>query len=72
MEVQAGAYQPPERAPGVSADHHVGGLKAPGNLKALAHSCISALNKRLNALYVHGDYLNEKRQQSSLGSSWRV
>lgn len=55
-------YQPPRTSPGVSADHHVGGLKAPGNLKALA-----LLNKRLNALnalYVHGDYLYEKKRKS--------
>lgn len=28
----------PRASPGVSADHHVGGLKVPSNLKALAHS----------------------------------
>lgn len=35
-------YQPPRTSPGVSADHHVGGLKAPRNLKVLAHFCILA------------------------------
>lgn len=60
----------PRTSPGVSADHHVGGLKAPGNLNALAYSCILDPGyERLNALYIDEDYLNEKRRQSSLSSS---